>query len=659
MKLIALTLKNFMPYKDAHKILFPTDSRKNVVLIFGDNMRGKTSLLNAIRWVFYGKAWGRQLRLIERKNIVNWDAAGIGDWDVEVSVQFESNGDRYDLRRIMKPIELIVNPKKDEDFEIILGLKKNGIVIASDKIDHELNQLIPEQISRFFLFDSELLQEYEMLLIQKSEQGRQIKEAIEKVLGVPALINARNELRTLLKKARSNQIKETKRIERLSAFSKEQEKLSAELEALEKDKKKLEIQQEEYNKKISELEDELSETSGIMKYKSKLDSLRELRKTLLRQDQELRELKLKCIVDAWKDMLQPRIQAKIKELEKLRDFFKSKVERKGELKGYINIYRELLDKSVCPICKRQADENIREMAGTKLGIIEGELESMSHGSVRLAEVTSDIAKLKKIRFSGTRERIQRIDRELNEISIKLVEVESEIVEIQEKVKDYDTAEVARKRALKEQYIKELGNLSGRIQKVTSDIEENNRKQNQLAMLISRDPEAKYKKTSIQVDIISSLEQIFSEGIDILRDELRSKVSDLATDAFKQLITEKTYLRLDVNENYGLSIVDRHGRNVPERSAGAEQIVALALIDALNKVARKTGPIVMDTPLGRLDPKHRKNLISYIPNLAEQVIMLVHEGEMSKTEILDSMKTRIGAMYEIERISSSQSRIIKI
>ena len=50
----------------------------------------------------------------------------------------------------------------------------------------------------------------------------------------------------------------------------------------------------------------------------------------------------------------------------------------------------------------------------------------------------------------------------------------------------------------------------------------------------------------------------------------------------QLITEKTYLRLDINENYGLSIIDRHKRSVPERSAGAEQIVALALIDGLNK-----------------------------------------------------------------------------
>jgi len=89
------------------------------------------------------------------------------------------------------------------------------------------------------------------------------------------------------------------------------------------------------------------------------------------------------------------------------------------------------------------------------------------------------------------------------------------------------------------------------------------------------------------------------------------------------------------------------------------MVALALIDGLNRTARKIGPIVMDTPLGRLDPNHRKNLISYMPSMAEQVIMLVHEGEMSKTEILDSLKTRIGAMYEIDRVSSSQSRLIKI
>ena len=40
MKLIELTTVNFMPYKGKMTIAFPTDASKNIMLVYGDNMRG-------------------------------------------------------------------------------------------------------------------------------------------------------------------------------------------------------------------------------------------------------------------------------------------------------------------------------------------------------------------------------------------------------------------------------------------------------------------------------------------------------------------------------------------------------------------------------------------------------------------------------------------
>ena len=51
MKLNRLTMKNFMPYKEQAVIEFPKDESRNVMLVFGDNMRGKTSLLNALAFI--------------------------------------------------------------------------------------------------------------------------------------------------------------------------------------------------------------------------------------------------------------------------------------------------------------------------------------------------------------------------------------------------------------------------------------------------------------------------------------------------------------------------------------------------------------------------------------------------------------------------------
>ena len=55
---------------------------------------------------------------------------------------------------------------------------------------------MPERISRFFLFDGELLNEYETLLADLDQQAQVVKESIESILGVPALQNAIADLST-------------------------------------------------------------------------------------------------------------------------------------------------------------------------------------------------------------------------------------------------------------------------------------------------------------------------------------------------------------------------------------------------------------------------------------------------------------------------------
>lgn len=155
-----------------------------------------------------------------------------------------------------------------------------------------------------------------------------------------------------------------------------------------------------------------------------------------------------------------------------------------------------------------------------------------------------------------------------------------------------------------------------------------------------------------------MEKLFGRGVDVLRDRLRESVAQRAAEAFLKITTEQTYSGLRINNNYGLTIIDRESRPVEVRSAGAEQVVALSLIDGLNRTARKAGPIIIDTPLGRLDPRHRANVLAFLPTMADQVVLLVHEGEIDRSTGLEPLKTRIGGVYEIERISSSHSELRK-
>ena len=156
MKLRQLTVSNFMPYKEQVSIDFPSDDARNVMIVFGDNMRGKTSLLNALRWGFYGRAVGRHSRPILLPDIVNRDAALQDDWRIDVFISFDANGHTYELRRSATRRGHVVTPTRPEDFIVSVHLTRDGSVVTGDQVEPEINQFAPEQVSRFFLFDGEL-----------------------------------------------------------------------------------------------------------------------------------------------------------------------------------------------------------------------------------------------------------------------------------------------------------------------------------------------------------------------------------------------------------------------------------------------------------------------------------------------------------------------
>src|SRR5690606_23153761 len=120
-----------------------------------------------------------------------------------------------------------------------------------------------------------------------------------------------------------------------------------------------------------------------------------------------------------------------------------------------------------------------------------------------------------------------------------------------------------------------------------------------------------------------------------------------TAAFKRMTTQPLYDRLQINDSYGLAIIDCDGREVPLRSAGAEQVVALSLINGLHKTGMGSGGVIMDTPFGRLDPTHRKNIVGHLATSSPQVVMLVHEGEMPREFVIENLSDSVARSYQLE------------
>src|SRR4051794_28551336 len=162
MKLLRLTIENLGPFYGKHTIDLAVTQPGNVILIHGENMRGKTSTLNAIRWCLYGKALGRAGHAKDTYRLINWDALQAGDYHMTVQLDFEHNGASYHLER---HVESTVRPHTDRDLsEPNVDLRIGGKRQSTEEIPRIIGNILHRDISRFFLFDGEMLDEYEALL---------------------------------------------------------------------------------------------------------------------------------------------------------------------------------------------------------------------------------------------------------------------------------------------------------------------------------------------------------------------------------------------------------------------------------------------------------------------------------------------------------------
>lgn len=659
MKLIDLKVKNFMPYKGEQFLKFPTDPSANILVVYGDNMRGKTSLLNAIRWGFYGTAYSRHMATIGLDKIVNIEAAQSGDWNVAVEINFEANGNQYHLIRSASKKSHISKPSGSMDFDQTVYLKKNGSLLSAHQVEPEINLYAPEQVSRFFLFDGELLQEYEMLLDEASASGVEIKKAIEQVLGVPALINGRDEAQTLLKNAQKTQNKEITKINEMSLLAEKQRKLQEQDDSKERDIEASKLQLKQIREEKATLDDELEALNRLSTIANELDNKKKDRKRVLDEQETLKQEFLSVASSAWKDLLRPKLILEqdrlLVELQKKTDSFS----RSGALQLEINQVKSIINLSTCPTCQQDVSDTYRLKYEDRLKSLEETFSTLSSDKEALVSVSSKLQALSTVLKTTVQGTLQQINKKIRQNDIEITRLENSIDILGEQLQGHESGEINRKRKYHDSLISSETKLEATIENLESERSKIRRQSEALTREIGANPMAKNSRATILSNTYAALESIFKDSIDVLRERLKVEVEKNATEAFLSLTTQKLYSGLKINDGYGLKILDENQNEVPLRSAGAEQIVALSLIDGLSRTGRKAGPVVMDTPFGRLDPKHRENILNYLPTKASQLVLLVHAGEIDRNRDLKSIAHRVGAEYEIREVNTKYSLIERL
>ena len=656
MKLKRLFMHNFMPFKGDATLEFPQDESRNTLIVLGDNMRGKTSLLNAIRWTFYGYAYGRHLRKIPLHLLPNREAVNEGKRVMETRIEFEANGSQYNLRRVATMKNLVAKPERPEDIQVDTYMQKDGAAMPGNEIDAEINQFLPEQVSRFFLFDGELLQEYEELLIEGSEQGKKIKEEIEKVLGVPALTNGRDDIRAILKQAQKQQSAEASKIRGLEGVAERHQQWVAKRESFENDLVKLQSLLDDTRNSRLTFDDELEKVEKIYSQKSKLDSSRSRCKEIDAEIKQKTSLRKQLVGQVWRDLLEPRLIAKqeslLQEQQRLMDLNREK----NRIQLHTEQAMQYLANQVCPTCGQPLEASKREAKEMELEQLKLQLIGLGADDSKLTDITVQIRALSKIVGHGVGERLSDVDNDLARFEFDLSKIENQIEELNEELKEFDTDEIMKMRSRRDGVFKDEARLNLDVDDRKSKIDEADREIRILSQRMQPDELYRGSRGTQTADMCEKLHASFSLSIERLREALRQSVQAKASEAFKAMSTQTAYQGLRINENYGLTILDQNEDEVQLRSAGAEQIVALSLIAGLSHSGRPAGPVVMDTPFGRLDTKHRKNILGYLPNSASQLILFVHDGEIRGTDDLNVLAHRIGGQYEIIEVSPFHSKL---
>ncbi|MCP4369038.1 MAG: DNA sulfur modification protein DndD, partial [Deltaproteobacteria bacterium] len=103
------------------------------------------------------------------------------------------------------------------------------------------------------------------------------------------------------------------------------------------------------------------------------------------------------------------------------------------------------------------------------------------------------------------------------------------------------------------------------------------------------------------------------------------------------------------DDFSVTLMGLEQQEIPKRnlSAGEKQIYAIAMLWALRQVSGRPLPIIIDTPLGRLDSDHRHNLIErYFPHASHQVILFSTDTEVD-AGFFAAMQPAISRAYHLE------------
>jgi DNA sulfur modification protein DndD len=635
-----LTLHNVGVFGGTQSLeLTPPDAEHPVVLIGALNGGGKTTLLGALQLSLYGsraqgiartrKGYERHLQeLIHRKA----DPAEGAFVELSFERRIDGRAVHYQIRRSWR----MVGGAIEESFQVYRDGEPDEL--AATHWDDTVDAFLPARLSHLFFFDGEQIER----MADEAEATHLLATAFQSLLGLDLVARLREDLAALEKRKQFTI--------RGPADREKIRHLEAEVKAAEEKCQKAHDRIASENTRIEQKERQLEDLRDRFRAEGGDHFLeRDQRKAardkkaaeLATREHRFRELlagpaPLLLVPELLDELL---AQAELEEqARRERIVAEAEIARDEKV---LNEIRNALPKDVFAMVQDALEKHRPRRELIDSPVILAASEGFSDRLRRIVEVdlppvARELATLKK-EIIALRDELTEIDRSLaavpDEDAIAAIQrdilrVEQEIASLKmERDAHFEALRVAefdlslRQRTLDREYQKHVEDW---------EITEHDRR------IIEHIPK-------VQVTLETFRTQVVARHVGSLENAI--------VESFQHLARKPKLLHsVRINPtSFQIALLDATGSEVPFQSfsAGERQLLATAILWALAKVSGRPVPLIIDTPLGRLDSHHRSHIVQrYFPAASHQVILLSTDEEIVG-RYLEMIQPFTGRQFRIE------------
>jgi len=155
----------------------------------------------------------------------------------------------------------------------------------------------------------------------------------------------------------------------------------------------------------------------------------------------------------------------------------------------------------------------------------------------------------------------------------------------------------------------------------------------------------------KIALAERMQKALEEYKDSLIEKKVVRLQETVSECFNTLSRKKDALRRIAIDprTFAVTLYDRRNQPLPKAqlSAGEKQIYAISMLWALAKISGRPLPIIIDTPLGRLDSDHRSLLVQhYFPVASHQVLILSTDTEVDQSYFA-ALQRDVAYAYHLE------------